>query len=167
MSIQKAKVAMSKESKFIHTVLVEPQIPQNTGSIARTCAALQCPLHIAGKPAFEISERNVRRAGLDYWPYVNLSQWPDLDSFLLKEKPGQVWYLTKYAETPYYNVNFQPGDAIVFGSETRGLGKEFLQTIPNSQQLLIPMRCDGVRSLNLSNAVSIVLYEAMKQIEAI
>jgi tRNA (cytidine/uridine-2'-O-)-methyltransferase len=158
---------MPQENKFIHTVLVDPQIPQNTGSIARTCAALQCPLHIAGKPAFEISEKNVRRAGLDYWPFVNLSQWPDLNSFLLTEQPQQVWYLTKFAKIPYHHVNFKPGDAIVFGSETRGLGKEFLQTVPLSQQLLIPMRCEGVRSLNLSNSVSIVLYEAMKQIGAI
>lgn len=158
---------MNQDTKLFHVALVEPQIPQNTGSIARTCAALQCPLYIVGEAGFKITEKNVRRAGLDYWPYVKLQELADFKSFTNAAKPKKIWCLTKFATRPYYSANFEPGDALVFGSETKGLGSEFLAQIPAENQLRIPMLCDGVRSLNLSNAVSIVLYEAMKQIDAI
>jgi tRNA (cytidine/uridine-2'-O-)-methyltransferase len=144
-------------------VLIEPEIPQNTGSIARTCAATGTPLHLVGPLGFEITEKRVRRAGLDYWPYVSVFQHASWEEYLQKNSPQRVWFLSKYAAKPYYQADFAENDALVFGSETKGLGKEFLAKIPAEQQLLIPMLCPQVRSLNLSNAVAIVLYEALKQ----
>ena len=144
-------------------VLVEPKIPQNTGSIARTCAATQVPLHLIEPLGFEISEKNVRRAGLDYWPYVPLHQHDSFQTYLERNHPRKVWLLTKHAKRAYYTADFQPNDALVFGAGTTGLGKEFLSKYPEDQWLLIPMPCEHVRSLNLSNSVSIVLYEALRQ----
>ena len=144
-------------------VLVNPQIPQNTGSIARTCAATLTPLHLVGQMGFEITEKAVRRAGLDYWPFVNLHQHESWEEYQKKNAPRKIWLLTKFATRPYYEADFSPDDALVFGSETTGLGSEFISRYPTEQCLRIPMECDGVRSLNLSNAVSIVLYEARRQ----
>ena len=145
-------------------VLVKPEIPQNTGSIARTCAATQTPLHIVGKPLFEISEKRVRRAGLDYWPHVMLNMHSSWEDYIEFAKPERIWLLTKFAKRLYYTAEFGPNDAIVFGSETKGLGKEFLSQFDDTQCLRIPMPCAGVRSLNLSNSVSIILYEARRQL---
>jgi len=144
-------------------VLVNPQIPQNTGSIARTCAATQTPLHLVGPLGFDLSEKSVRRAGLDYWPYVPLSRHDSWEGYLESAKPEKVWLLTKFATRVYYDVSFGPNDGLVFGSETTGLGNEFLSKYPEEQWLKIPMVCPEVRSLNLSNAVSVVLYEAIRQ----
>lgn len=148
----------------MHVVLVDPQIPQNTGSIARTCAATQTPLHIVGTPAFEISDRTVRRAGLDYWPWVPLSMHSNFEEFEKAVHPGKIWLLSKFGTCSYVHARFSPGDALVFGSETKGLGKEFISQYPEEQVLRIPMVCEHVRSLNLSNAVSIVLFEARRQL---
>jgi tRNA (cytidine/uridine-2'-O-)-methyltransferase len=148
----------------MHIVLVDPQIPQNTGSIARTCAATKTPLHIVGNPAFEISDRTVKRAGLDYWPWVELSQHSSWEEFEKKIQPPQIWLLSKFGERVYTNAQFAVNDALVFGSETKGLGKEFIGQFPSAQVLRIPIDCEHVRSLNLSNAVSIVLYEARRQL---
>lgn len=145
-------------------VLVNPQIPQNTGSIARTCAATQTPLHLVGKLGFDLSEKSIRRAGLDYWPWVPLNQHKSWQEYLQKAQPAKVWLLTKYANKIYHQASFTPNDAIVFGSETKGLGQDFLAQYPPEQLLKIPMTCPEVRSLNLSNAVSIVLYEARRQL---
>ncbi len=145
-------------------VLINPEIPQNTGSIARTCAATETPLHIVGKALFEISERRVRRAGLDYWPYVNLRMHESWEEYLEACRPDRVWLLSKFARRLYYQAEFGRNDAIVFGSETKGLGEVFLSRYSEEQHLRIPMPCAGVRSLNLSNAVSIVLYEARRQL---
>lgn len=145
-------------------VLVNPQIPQNTGSIARTCAATRSPLFIVGQPAFEISDKTVRRAGLDYWPYVNLKQYQSWEDYLAEQAPEKVWLLSKFATKSYHTAEYGPKDALVFGSETKGLGEEFLAKFPLEQQLRIPMVEENVRSLNLSNAVSIVLYESLKQL---
>ena len=148
----------------MHVVLVNPQIPQNTGSIARTCAATKTPLFIVGQPAFEISDRTVKRAGLDYWPYVQLEKFPDFQSYFEKHQPNTVWLLSKFATSPYYQAPFKSNDCLVFGSETKGLGQEFMSQFPPEQLIKIPMLEPGVRSLNLSNSVSIVLYEALKQV---
>lgn len=144
-------------------VLVNPEIPQNTGSIARTCAATGTPLHLVGKLGFDISEKAVRRAGLDYWPYVNLTQHTSWEEYLATRAPKKIWLLTKFGTRPYYAATFGQDDAIVFGSETKGLGKDFLGGYPDDQKLRIPIDCEHVRSLNLSNAVSIVLYDARRQ----
>lgn len=145
-------------------VLVNPEIPQNTGSIARTCAATETQLHIVGKPSFEISDRTVRRAGLDYWPYVTLTMHETWDQYTSLRKPGKVWLFSKFGERLYYQAEFGTEDALVFGSETKGLGPEFLAQFPAEQILRIPMSCVGVRSLNLSNAVSVALYEGRRQL---
>jgi len=144
-------------------VLIEPEIPQNTGSIARTCAATRCPLHLVGKLGFEITEKAVRRAGLDYWPYVSLFQHESWEHYLHNNRPRNVWLLSKFAEKNYTSAAFHTDDALVFGSETAGLGKDFLEKFSKDQILRIPMLEPQVRSLNLSNAVSIVLYEALRQ----
>lgn len=147
----------------MQVVLVEPEIPQNTGSIARTCAATCTPLHLVGKLGFEISEKRVRRAGLDYWPHVELHQHPSWEEYLERAAPERIWFFSKYAERLYCEAEFQPNDALVFGSETKGLGPQFLAGVPALSRLLIPMACPHVRSLNLSNSVAIALYEALKQ----
>jgi len=144
-------------------VLVEPLIPQNTGSIARTCAAVETPLHLVGKLGFEITEKRIRRAGLDYWPYVKLVKHASWEEYLLAARPPRVWLVSKHGEQSYLDADYGPHDALVFGNEVKGLGKEFLKRYPG-QSILIPMSCPAVRSLNLSNAVSIVLFEARRQI---
>lgn len=146
-------------------VLVEPEIPQNTGSIARTCAATKTPLHLVGKLGFQITEKNVRRAGLDYWPYVDLIQHKDWGEYINSSKPNRIWLFSKFGERIYHTANFKEGDALVFGSETKGLGKEFIGGFDAAQILRIPIVCSEVRSLNLSNAVSIALYEARRQLQ--
>jgi len=151
----------------MEVVLVNPEIPQNTGSIARTCAATCTPLHLVGKLGFDISEKAVRRAGLDYWPYVKLTYHHSWEDYLQNSKPARLWLLSKHGKRNYYDARFEAGDALVFGSETKGLGKTFLSHYPSEQILRIPMSSPYVRSLNLSNAVAIVLYEALRQLEAV
>lgn len=147
----------------MNIVLVAPKIPQNTGSIARTCAATESPLHLIKPIAFDISEKAVRRAGLDYWPHVNLKLHESWEDYLQSEHPGTLWFLTKFATRFYHEVDYSPNDTLVFGDEIKGLGQQFLARYPAQQQLRIPMSSPNVRSLNLSNAVSIVLYEALRQ----
>lgn len=147
-------------------VLVEPQIPQNTGSIARTCAATGTPLHLVGRIGFEISERRVKRAGLDYWPHVQLSQHGSWEEYLSAANPSRVWLFSKRGSRCYYDAEFDPNCALVFGSETTGLQPDFLRGFSDEQILRIPIDCTAVRSLNLSNAVAVALYEARRQIAA-
>jgi tRNA (cytidine/uridine-2'-O-)-methyltransferase len=149
----------------VQIVLVEPQIPQNTGSISRTCAATDTPLHLVEPLGFEITEKAVRRAGLDYWPYVKLFRHASWNDYLKNGQPDNIWLFSKFGERLYTSAEFGPNDALVFGSETKGLGQEFLAQYPSSQILRIPIVTDYVRSLNLSNAVSIALYEARRQLK--
>lgn len=155
----------SWRGKLVDIVLVEPQIPQNTGSISRTCAATDTPLHLVGPLGFDLSEKAVRRAGLDYWPYVKLSRHGTWENYIESQKPRKVWLFSKFGERLYTTADFNHDDALVFGSETKGLGQEFLNTFPTEQILRIPIVTDYVRSLNLSNAVSIALYEARRQLQ--
>lgn len=148
----------------MHIVLVEPQIPQNTGSIARTCAATNTPLHLVDPLGFDISEKAVRRAGLDYWPYVQLQRHATWRDFTDTVKPTRIWLFSKFGTRVYHQAEFQPDDALVFGSETKGLGQTFLEQYSEDQILRIPIVTEHVRSLNLSNAVSIALYEARRQL---
>jgi tRNA (cytidine/uridine-2'-O-)-methyltransferase len=150
--------------QLMDIVLVDPQIPQNTGSIARTCAATQTPLVLVGNVGFDLSEKAVRRAGLDYWPWVPLFRFDTWHDYLAKRTPKNIWLLSKFATRKYSDATFGPDDALVFGSETKGLGQEFMSQYSPEQILRIPIVCDAVRSLNLSNAVSIVLYEARRQL---
>lgn len=144
-------------------VLIEPQIPQNTGSIARTCAAVETPLHLVGKLGFEVSDKTVRRAGLDYWPWVDLHRHESWEDYLESAKPENFWLISKFGEQSYLDVSYANNDALVFGGEVTGLGQAFLKRYPG-RAVRIPMTCEHVRSLNLSNAVSIVLFEARRQL---
>src|SRR5262245_36414678 len=149
----------------MHVVLIEPQIPQNTGSIARTCAATDCELHLVGNLGFDISEKAVRRAGLDYWPHVKLHRHMSWEEFLSKHSQRKIWYFSKFGETIYHQATFSNEDALVFGCETKGLGEGFLGKCPSESILRIPISNEHVRSLNLSNAVSVAIYEALRQID--
>ncbi len=149
----------------MHVVLDRPLIPQNTGSIARSCAATNTELHLIGPLGFEITEKNVRRAGLDYWPYVKLFQHDSFESYLKNAKPDKVWLIETGSSTRYDQAVFGKNDALVFGQETKGIDPELLSRFKSDQILTVPILCDGVRSLNLSNCVSIVLYEALKQLD--
>lgn len=142
-------------------VLVEPEIPQNTGNIARLCACTGSDLYLVGKLGFSLSDKYLKRAGLDYWDDVNVFQYANLEE-LQKEFPeNNFYYLTTKAKKYYTEMNFKEGDFLVFGSETRGLPKEFIEKNTETS-LKIPMKTDK-RSLNLANSVSIVLYEAIRQ----
>lgn len=142
-------------------ILVEPEIPQNTGNIARLCACTGSDLYLVGKLGFSLSDKYLKRAGLDYWDDVNVFQYANLEE-LQKEFPeNNFYYLTTKAKKYYTEMNFKEGDFLVFGSETRGLPKELIEKNIETS-LKISMKTDK-RSLNLANSVSIVLYEAIRQ----
>ncbi len=146
---------------MLHVVLVEPEIPQNCGNIARTCAATGAVLHLIRPLGFDISEKAVRRAGLDYWHLVNVQVYDDLEDFFRKNRVGQMWCLSTKAPRCYTEADFQDGCYLFFGKETRGLPEDFLEAHRESC-VRLPMRQEA-RSLNLSNAVAITVYEALRQ----
>jgi tRNA (cytidine/uridine-2'-O-)-methyltransferase len=146
-------------------VLVDPEIPGNTGAAARTAAATQSALHLVGKLGFRIDEQAVRRAGLDYWHLVDLHQHDDLDAFRAAQPSSRLHLFSSAAPKSYLDVDFRPGDALVFGKESTGLDRELLEAHPNAV-VGIPT-LGAVRSLNLSNAVAIVVYEALRQTGAL
>jgi tRNA (cytidine/uridine-2'-O-)-methyltransferase len=143
-----------------HVVLVEPEIPPNTGNVARLCAAVGSPMHLVGTLGFRIDEHSVRRAGVDYWHLVDVRQHPDFDHFLEcwrdESGPGRLHLFSAMAEASYIDAGFAPGDALVFGKESVGLSEELLARFPD-RVVGIPT-IGGVRSLNLANAVGIALY---------
>jgi tRNA (cytidine/uridine-2'-O-)-methyltransferase len=147
----------------MRVALWEPEIPPNTGNIARLCAATGCPLHLIGRLGFRMNERSLRRAGLDYWEHVEIHQHADLDAFFAALGSCRFFCLSAHATTPYTQVSYQEGDCLLFGGETRGLPAEFLQRHAE-RTLTIPMPAGKVRSLNLATAVGIVLYEALRQL---
>ena len=147
---------------MIRVALVEPEIPPNTGNVARLCAANRVPLHIVGATGFRLDDRAVKRAGLDYWPEVELHRHLDLASLYASRPEARFIYLTTKAERPYFNWPFQKDDCLVFGRESRGLPESVLHD--NWERCLtIPMLNPNVRSLNLATSVGIVLYEALRQ----
>lgn len=150
------------EPRPFHIVLVEPEIPPNTGNIARLCAATGSVLHLVGKLGFAIDDRHLRRAGLDYWEAVELRLWPDLAALHRSLPGGRCWYTSKKADKTYLQARFEPGDLLVFGKETVGLPEELLVRHP-AHTIRIPIFSPVVRSLNLSTAAGIVLYEALRQ----
>lgn len=143
-------------------VLVEPEIPPNTGNIARLCAATGTPLHLVGHLGFHPHDRNLRRAGVDYWDEVNIHRHVSIDAYLETAIPPHFYLFSTRGERSHFEANFHPGDAFIFGKESAGLSDELLDKYPDNV-LQIPMRIDKVRSLNLANSVSIVLYEALRQ----
>ena len=150
---------------MITVALVEPEIPPNTGNVARLCAATNVPLHIVGVTGFRMDDRALRRAGLDYWPEVKLTRHRDLESLYQSLPEARFIYLTTKADRLYTEWTFEPADCLVFGRETRGLPEDLLRA--NWENCLkIPMLNSNVRSLNLATAVGIVLFEALRQIDA-
>ena len=147
----------------LQVCLVEPEIPPNTGNIARLCAATFTGLHIVGATGFRLDEKAVKRAGLDYWSEVKISRHLDLEA-LYKSLPGaRFLYFTTKAERSYTDWQFERGDCLVFGRETRGLPEDLLNA-NRERCLTIPMPNKRVRSLNLATSVGIVLYEGLRQI---
>lgn len=147
----------------MHVVLFEPEIPPNTGSIARLCAATLTPLHLIEPLGFKIDDRHLKRAGLDYWEFVDLRVHKSWDEFLGQNAGKKLLFFSKKASQSYTQARYQKDDYLVFGPETRGLPQELVDA--NQERFYrIPMMGTGVRSLNLSNAVSIVLYEALRQL---
>jgi tRNA (cytidine/uridine-2'-O-)-methyltransferase len=149
---------------MLKVVLIHPQIPPNTGNIARTCAATGTELHLVGPLGFEISDRYLKRAGLDYWPYVKLNYHESLEAFknLHQERGGRWLGFTVRGNYNYVDFQFQADDWLLFGSETTGLSPDVLSI--TAANLYIPMAQPGVRSLNLSVSVAIGLFEARRQL---
>jgi tRNA (cytidine/uridine-2'-O-)-methyltransferase len=148
----------------LNIVLVEPEIPMNTGTIGRLCLATESTLHLIEPLGFEITDSQLKRAGLDYWKYVNVKIYPDLEMFLEKIPPTaqKVFFSTK-GEKDFFQYKFLPGAYLFFGSETRGLPQNLLQS-NKEQTYCIPQYDDRVRSINIANVVSIVTYEAIRQL---
>jgi tRNA (cytidine/uridine-2'-O-)-methyltransferase len=149
----------------LHIVLVRPEIPQNTGSIARLAAATRTRLHLVGPLGFSLDDRYLKRAGLDYWPLVDLCTYERWDQFIATHRDppaSKTKFFSAHASSTYLDARYERGDFLFFGSETSGLGRDFVaERIDRAYR--IPIFESGVRSLNLSNAVSIVVYEALRQ----
>ena len=148
---------------MLNIVLVEPEIPQNCGNIARTCAATGSRLHLVRPLGFDISEKAVKRAGLDYWHMVEVIDYENLDDFFARNDVKQMWCLSTKAPRGYTEATFEDGAYLFFGKETRGLPEDFLETHRESC-IRIPMKAEA-RSLNLSNAVAITVFEALRQLD--
>ena len=148
---------------LLHIALVEPQIPPNTGNIARLCAANDLALHLVGKLGFRIDDRSLRRAGLDYWPHVDLRLEENLHELQRAFNGARLFYFSARADRIYSEVEYRSGDCLVFGSESQGLPQEVLRANHN-HALRIPQRSPNVRSLNLATAVGIAAYEALRQL---
>lgn len=145
----------------INIALIEPEIPQNTGNIARTCAAVGASLHLVKPLGFEIDDRKLKRAGLDYWDKLDITYYDDLNDFLIKNKDEAMFFFTTKAQHTYTEVTYPGRVFIVFGKETKGLPEELLYNNPE-KCVRIPMR-DTLRSLNLSNSVAVAVYEVLRQ----
>lgn len=148
----------------LHIALVEPEIPPNTGNIARLCAATGCALHLIEPLGFTIDDRALKRAGLDYWHALGVVMHPSLEIFLERTAAMQRWFFSTHAANPYTQAQFALGDILVFGRETKGLPKALVAQA-GARALRIPMRPNSVRSINLSTAVGIVTYAALAAID--
>lgn len=148
---------------MFHLVLVNPEIPPNTGNIIRLCANTGCTLHLIHPLAFEFDDKRLRRAGLDYHEFTAVKHHDSLDEFLASQQ-GRLFAIETNGDTVYSDIDFREGDTFIFGSESTGLTAEILQKISPQKTLLIPMH-SCTRSLNLSNCAALVLYEAWRQLE--
>lgn len=147
---------------MLHVVLVEPEIPQNTGNIARLCVAAGARLHLVGPLGFSIEGKEARRAGMDYWDLLDLKTWASWAEFARANAGARLWLLSSKVKTIYWHAGFRDGDMLVFGRETKGLPESLLEAHPESC-LTIPMT-EGTRSINLATSTGIVLYEAVRQL---
>jgi tRNA (cytidine/uridine-2'-O-)-methyltransferase len=144
-------------------LLFQPEIPQNTGNIARTCAATRTPLYLVEPLGFHINDKLLKRAGLDYWPYVRMKIYPDFETTRQDIGHSRMVFFSAHASLLYYDYLFQPGDCLVFGSETRGLPEDLLVSHPDNV-VKVPIDRTRVRSLNLATTVGIALFEALRQL---
>ena len=149
---------------MIHVVLIEPEIPQNTGNIARLCVAAGARLHLVGPLGFSIDGKEAKRSGMDYWDRLDLKTWGSWEELLAAhaDPAPRFWLLSSKVERPYWDAEFRDGDFLVFGRETKGLPASLLAAHPD-QALTIPMT-EGTRSINLATSAGIVLYESIRQI---
>lgn len=147
---------------MFHVVLFEPEIPPNTGNIIRLCANTGAQLHLIHPLGFKLEDRQLRRAGLDYHEWARVREYPDLPACLETLQPDRLFAFTTKGTRLFHEPAYRPGDALLFGPETRGLPDSVLAVLPPERRLRIPM-LPGVRSLNLSNAVAIAVYEAWRQ----
>jgi tRNA (cytidine/uridine-2'-O-)-methyltransferase len=147
---------------MLHVVLYQPEIPPNTGNVIRLCANTGAHLHLIRPLGFDLDHAKLRRAGLDYHEFATVAAYDDLDGFVAQVRPQRLLALSTRGTTMYTNAQFAQNDAIVFGPETRGLPQALLDSLPAGQRLRLPMR-PANRSLNLSNAVAVVVYEAWRQ----
>lgn len=145
-----------------HVVLFQPEIPQNTGNIGRTCVAVNAKLWIVEPASFQITDKQVRRAGLDYWPHLDLEMVPDWETFLSKINTKRLFFFSKFAKRTVWDVQFQKGDVFVFGRESSGLPSSILD--PDDPRSLRLPTTQQVRSLNLATTVGIALYEQQRQL---
>ncbi len=158
-----SKLKKREVREMLNIVLVEPEIPQNCGNIARTCAATGSRLHLIRPLGFDISEKAVKRAGLDYWHLVDVRDYENLDDFFAKNKVAKMWCLSTKAPRSYTEAAFSDECYLFFGKETKGLPEDFLEAHRDCC-IRLPMRQEA-RSLNLSNAVAITVYEALRQLD--
>ena len=147
---------------MFNIVLVEPEIPQNTGNVSRTCAATHSVLHLVRPLGFEISDRTLKRAGLDYWQYLDVRYYDSFDELVAKNAGANFYYLSTKGKIVYSDAKFKDGDFLVFGCESAGLGDEILEKYRDRTRFL-PMLDGRVRSLNLASAATAAVFEAMKQ----
>jgi tRNA (cytidine/uridine-2'-O-)-methyltransferase len=153
---------MRHNRRMLHVVLYQPEIPPNTGNVIRLCANSGARLHLIRPLGFDLDHAKLRRAGLDYHEFARLDVHDDLEAFRAAVRPARMFALSTRGRTLYTNVRFGADDAVVFGAETRGLPQAVLDALPEEQRVRLPMRPDN-RSLNLSNAVAVVVYEAWRQ----
>ena len=148
---------------MLHVALLEPEIPPNTGNVARLCAATGCRLHLVGKLGYSLDDKYLRRAGLDYWPAVDLATHPSWEAFLAAVAPARVWCVETPFDLRYTEPDYRDGDCLLFGRESVGLPAEVRAGFAG-RVVGIPMPAGRVRSLNLSTAVGIVVYEALRRV---
>ena len=148
----------------LNIVLVEPEIPQNTGNIARTCAVIGATLHLVKPLGFDISEKAVRRAGLDYWKDVDVTVYENFYDFYKLHKHNNIYICSTKANKFYTDPSFKYGDCFLFGKESKGLPEEIMNMVEDEYKIRVPMINTTTRSLNVANTVNIILYEALRQV---
>jgi len=146
----------------LNIVLVEPEIPPNTGSIARLCGATNTRLHLVHPLGFSTDDKHLKRAGLDYWQFVSIKYWPDFESFLKAQDELKLFFFTTKVKRSYTLAKFSPGDYLIFGKETKGIPEDILG-LYQDRCYTLPMANPNIRSLNLAMSAGIVLYEALRQ----
>lgn len=149
---------------MFNIVLFQPEIPPNTGNIIRLCANTGCHLHLIEPLGFELDDKRLRRAGLDYGEWKDIKTYPNWDAYVEAQKPHRVYAISTKGTSHHYQCQFQEGDTLVMGPETRGLPEDFLNALPSDQIIRIPMLPNS-RSMNLSNATSVLVYEAWRQLD--